>query len=290
MKINKIKLKIGYLLMLIGIFLPLASLTKIAYTDFCSESSYKNFFYNNKDDTEKVESEIEDYNHKVKEKNEKYLIDPFINDKYNAEYDIYRKNPNMIFAYILIPKINVKMPIRLGASAKNLDRGAAHLDETSLPTGGIGTRSVIAGHRGWYKGNMFLHVNKLKKGDKVYIERNKKRLEYEVVNKEIVMPNDWDKLEPEEEKDILTLLTCDPVITRNPKRLLINCENTDKNFYERKNKNKYNINFTEENKTFKNETLKSVLFMKYILYFLVIVGWVIEIYILNKFIKVKNMN
>lgn len=282
MRIKKIKLKIGYLLMMIGISLPLVSLTKIAYTDFRSEAAYEDFLKNQNGDTVKNNNRIEEYNENVRVKKEKYLIDPFINDKFNAEYSIYKENPDKIFAYISIPKINVKMPIRLGASAKNLDRGAAHLDNTSLPVGGIGTRSVITGHRGWYKGNMFLHVNKLKRGDKVYIERNNECLEYEVLNKEIIMPNDWEKILPDSDKDMLTLLTCDPVITRNPKRLLINCENVDKRFY---TDNRGDI---EKNHPEKSKVLNSVLFFNYTVNFLVAAGWIAEIYIFTKLVKVVN--
>lgn len=282
MRIKKIKLKIGYLLMMIGISLPLVSLTKIAYTDFRSEAAYEDFLKNQNGDTVKNNNRIEEYNENVRVKKEKYLIDPFINDKFNAEYSIYKENPDKIFAYINIPKINVKMPIRLGASARNLDRGAAHLDNTSLPVGGIGTRSVITGHRGWYKGNMFLHVNKLKRGDKVYIERNNECLEYEVLNKEIIMPNDWEKILPDSDKDMLTLLTCDPVITRNPKRLLINCENVDKRFY---TDNRGDI---EKNHPEKSKVLNSVLFFNYTVNFLVAAGWIAEIYIFTKLVKVVN--
>lgn len=282
---SKIKMKIGYVLMIIGISLPLLSLTKILYTDVTSNFQYRKFINEDRGESESyVENKIKKYNRELKYSKKTYMIDPFLNNEYNAEYDIYRKNPDRIFAYITIPKVKIKMPIRLGASHENLDKGAAHLDKTSLPVGGIGTRSVITGHRGWYKGNMFLHINKLKKGDKVYIERKGKKLEYTVVNSEIIMPNEWDKLKPEEGKDMLTLLTCDPVITRNPKRMLVNCEREENN---------YIGSFTDENlyagaDSGRTEEVKEVKYMDYLLKALVAAGWLMELILVRKIVSLKN--
>ena len=131
---------------------------------------------------------------------------------------------------------------------------------------------------------MFLHINKLKKGDKVYIERKGKKLEYTVVNSEIIMPNEWDKLKPEEGKDMLTLLTCDPVITRNPKRMLVNCEREENN---------YIGSFTDENlyagaDSGRTEEVKEVKYMDYLLKALVAAGWLMELILVRKIVSLKN--
>ena len=55
-----------------------------------------------------------------------------------------------IFAVLSIPKIELEMPIYLGATNDHLSLGAAHLSQTSLPVGGSNTNCVIAGHRGWH--------------------------------------------------------------------------------------------------------------------------------------------
>ena len=49
-------------------------------------------------------------------------------------------------------------------------------------------------------------------------------MEYKVTSKEIISPWEWDKLDPVEGKNILTLLTCDPLLPPRPKRLLVNAE------------------------------------------------------------------
>ena len=72
------------------------------------------------------------------------------------------------FGVISIPKLELEMPLFLGASKTNMAKGAAIMGETSLPIGGSNTNCVIAGHRGWNGAAYFLHLNQLEKGDTVY--------------------------------------------------------------------------------------------------------------------------
>jgi sortase A len=48
-----------------------------------------------------------------------------------------------------IPAIGIKqLPFFHGTSYKTLDRDLGHFEPTSIPIGGINTRSVISGHSG----------------------------------------------------------------------------------------------------------------------------------------------
>ena len=67
-----------------------------------------------------------------------------------------------IIGFIEIPSLEVKLPIYLGASSKNMKLGAVHLTGTSYPIGGENTNSVIAAHRGYYKTLMFRQIDPLK--------------------------------------------------------------------------------------------------------------------------------
>jgi len=49
-----------------------------------------------------------------------------------------------IFGVITISKLDVSLPIYLGASEQNMANGAVHLSQTSLPIGGKNTNAVIA--------------------------------------------------------------------------------------------------------------------------------------------------
>ena len=73
-----------------------------------------------------------------------------------------------VFAVLTIPKINLDMPVYLGATDLNLASGAAHLSQTSLPIGGENTNCVIAGHRGWNGALYFRYVPDLPSPCKIF--------------------------------------------------------------------------------------------------------------------------
>lgn len=124
------------------------------------------------------------------------------------------------YSVIRIPKINIELPIYLGASDPNLMKGAAQITGTSLPIGGKGTHSVIAGHRGTLKHNMFLHVNELADGDTFEIQTLDKTMTYRVTGSKVVLPNEVDSLSIQKDKDLVTLVTC-LKYPMNYKRLLV---------------------------------------------------------------------
>lgn len=72
------------------------------------------------------------------------------------------------FGLIYIPKLEVTLPLYLGANDENMANGAAVLGQTSVPIGGMNTNAVIAGHRGWNGYPYFLHLDELQVGDFVY--------------------------------------------------------------------------------------------------------------------------
>lgn len=271
MKSKKVRM-IGYLAMIIGISLPIYTFTNLVVNDYRQKSMYEEFKSlqekMSEEEKSQLENSIKKYNNNVKSSN---IVDPFSNEEYNTVYEFKKDDPDGIFAYIRIPAINLYKPIRLDASYKHLDKGVAHIDGTALPTGGMGNRSVIAGHRGWYKDVMFLNISKLKKGDKVYIERAGKTLTYVVSNTEIIKPYEWEKLEAEKDRDILTLLTCDPAIPPSPYRMLVNCERL--------------VESTQEQVKEKDEVNKDVKNVSVLVYSITGGLWIVFIFTVYKFIK-----
>lgn len=130
------------------------------------------------------------------------------------------------YSIIRIPKINIELPIYLGASDANLMKGAAHITGTSLPVGGKGNHSVIAGHRGTLRHNMFLHINDLNAGDTFEVQTLDKIMTYRVTGSKVVLPNEVDTLSIQEDKDLVTLVTC-LKYPMNYKRLLVYGERVD---------------------------------------------------------------
>ncbi|MFB0918312.1 MAG: class C sortase, partial [Clostridiaceae bacterium] len=71
--------------------------------------------------------------------------------------------------HIEIPKINIDIPIFAGTAEVVLQKGAGHLEGTSLPVGGNSTHSVITAHSGLPTARLFSDLNKLQIGDKFYV-------------------------------------------------------------------------------------------------------------------------
>lgn len=216
---------IGYLLILLGLLFVTIPLIRRTYNDYSALASRKRFEeLQTKRSAEEVATETqnaEEYNEVVKN-SDVTVSDPFTAEDYQTKYEKFTKT-NTPFAYLSIPKLDKHLPLYLDASLEHISLGVAQVDGTSIPIGGAGTRSVIAGHRGWWTDTMFLYVDQLQAGDYVYIERAEETMRYVVHDKEVIGPYDWDKLAPRGDEDIITLLTCSPFMPPRPNRLLINC-------------------------------------------------------------------
>ena len=128
------------------------------------------------------------------------------------------------FGVISIPKLELEMPLFLGASKPNMAKGAAIMGETSLPIGGSNTNCVIAGHRGWNGAAYFLHLNQLEKGDTVTVTNLWETLTYVVMETRIINPDEVDAIRIQPDREMLTLLTCHPPASGGKQRMLIFCE------------------------------------------------------------------
>lgn len=158
---------------------------------------------------DKLYKKLEEENQKIYEEKQNKLVDPFSYEQSAIDLSEYGIENNVI-GYISIPKINIEVPILLGANTANMKKGAVHLTETSYPIGGANTNSVIAAHRGYGKATLFRHIDKIGVGDKIHIRNFKEELTYEVYETKIINPDDVSELEIQEGQDIITLITCHP--------------------------------------------------------------------------------
>ncbi len=143
-----------------------------------------------------------------------------------SKFDINTDEP--VIGYIEIPDMKIRLPLMLGASPKNLEKGAAVLSETSMPIGGNNTNCVIAGHRGWSGSAYFQYIENMKKGSQVYITNPWETLIYECTDIKVISPNDVSSILIQPEKDMITLFTCHPyVLGGGPYRYLVFCERID---------------------------------------------------------------
>lgn len=260
----KSRVIIGYIFILLGIFLPLLAFTSMSYREIMADKNYASF----KAKDSQVTDDLIDYNKEVV-KGESNIIDPFDNEEYQGAHDIKGIDKDEVFAYLIIPKLDMKKPIYLDATYDHLDWGVAQVEGTSLPLGGTSTRSVIAGHRGWWGDLMFYNVDKLEVGDEILIDGRTGLLEYRVTGTDIISPSDWESILPVAGKDMVTLLTCHPKRPPRPKRLLINAERVEEK--------KASEEVLVEEKT-------EVNYLKYGIYGITLIGWIAMVLVFIKMV------
>ena len=122
--------------------------------------------------------------------------------EYNSILDA---NGAGLMARLRIPSIDLDLPVYHGTADQTLLEGLGHLEGTSLPVGGVGTRAVITGHRGLANATMFTNLDKVGEGDTFTIE----------VFGEV--------LRADPDRDLVTLVTCTP-LGINTHRILVTGE------------------------------------------------------------------
>mgnify|MGYP001267577073 CR=1 FL=1 len=121
---------------------------------------------------------------------------------------------------IVIPKIDVKLPVYDITNDFFLSKGATILDGTSSLIGGPSTHSVISSHRGLKKSKLFTDLPDLKVKDQFYIEVLDDTHAYEVDQIKVIEPTETQDLLIVDGMDYVTLLTCTPY-SINSHRLLV---------------------------------------------------------------------
>ncbi|KAF1304492.1 hypothetical protein BAU16_01900 [Enterococcus sp. JM9B] len=137
------------------------------------------------------------------------------NGNYSADY--YERH---LLGALYIPKIRASLPIFNETNQALLEKGTTLLQGTSYPIGGDNTHSVITGHTGIPEKMIFTDLEKLEKGDQFYIDVLGERLAYEVDEIQVVLPDNIEVLAIQEDRDLVTLLTCTPYMV-NSHRLLV---------------------------------------------------------------------
>ena len=137
-----------------------------------------------------------------------------------AYEDLLNLNGDGMMGYIIIPKMNVELPVYHGVEEKVLQVGVGHLSETSLPVGGESTHAALSGHRGLPSAKLFTDLDQMEEGDQFYIKILGETLAYEVHGIETVLPTETESLAIQPGEDLVTLITCTPYGI-NSHRLLV---------------------------------------------------------------------
>lgn len=125
-------------------------------------------------------------------------------------------------AKIIIPKIDLKMPIAEGATNVTLRVAIGHYSP-SVKFGEVG-QSILLGHRMYTYGRFFNRLDELAVDDEIQIETSTERQTYKVTQTEIVLPSDLGPIFGRTyEEPCLMLVTCTPVRVATH-RLLVTCK------------------------------------------------------------------
>lgn len=139
------------------------------------------------------------------------------------EKQLNTSGKNTAFASLIIPKINLTLPIYHGTDESALAQGVGHLKETSLPIGGPSTHTCLSAHSGMKEMRAFDDIRKLENGDVFGIKTLGKLITYKVYKTEVVLPHQMNSLLIEKNQDLATLITCTPYGV-NTHRLLVHAK------------------------------------------------------------------
>ncbi|MCL2404841.1 MAG: class C sortase [Defluviitaleaceae bacterium] len=135
-----------------------------------------------------------------------HLLDPFVyrHPPFNLRHMGFDTD---IIGALTIPKIDLNLPIYLGAYPQHLNNGVAHLMHSSFPVGGENTNAVIAGERNLHHGRVFRDIQLLEVGDEITITNFMETIVYKVIETKVIQPYQVDELAVQSGRDLVTLLT-----------------------------------------------------------------------------------
>ena len=87
----------------------------------------------------------------------------------DSEYmSCLNQNGDGMMGYLSIPKIGEIIPVYHTSREEVLEKGAGHIQGSSLPIGGTSTHASIAAHRGIQGMSLFTDLDLLEEGDQFY--------------------------------------------------------------------------------------------------------------------------
>lgn len=175
-----------------------------------------------KEELDELFNKMQAYNENIFNEGQQNLLDPFSYELTSFDLSGLGFKDNII-GYLTIPKMEIEVPIYLGATQENMKKGAGHLSQTSIPIGGNNTNSVIAAHRGMKSHPMFRDIEVLSIGDEVRITNMWDELVYKVVETKVINPDEISEILIQEGRNLITLITCHPY-TKNYQRYVVYCE------------------------------------------------------------------
>jgi len=143
----------------------------------------------------------------------------------SLEEVVYRTVPERgeRFADLVIPKLDLRLPVVEGTGEKELQKGIGHYTDSVLP--GEGDNCALAGHRE----SRFKDIGKLKKGDRIIVETKDEGTFVFTVRDTWITDKDDRTVIVSHDEAVLTLITCYPFhyIGAAPERYIVQAELTE---------------------------------------------------------------
>lgn len=149
-------------------------------------------------------------------------------EKKDGHYSINDQVLNTL-GILYVPKINLSLPVYEGTSEQAISSGVGQWEYSpGALGGGVGNRPLLTSHNGLSVGNLFTQLPRLDEGDLFYVrlKGQDEILAYKVVKKEVMTPDKASQIKAEEDKDLVTLMTCYPIFL-NTDRMMITGERTE---------------------------------------------------------------
>jgi len=145
-----------------------------------------------------------------------YSYDPNNVQSVGSEKPKNTIDPRYLNGMIIVPSVDIKLPILEGISNDNLNYGAG----TMKPNQKIGQGNyALAGHYAYNKNALFTPLTDLPKDAKIYVTDKNKVYEYQVDKQFIVDPSHGEVIKDDQGDKIITLVTCTDV--EGSERLII---------------------------------------------------------------------
>lgn len=137
-----------------------------------------------------------------------------------GDYDAILNYTGHVMGRLEIPSIRVDLPIYHGTGDEALSRGVGHMEASAFPVGGEGNHAVLTGYTSLPSAGLFMNLKRLREGEFIYIHILGEVLTYRVEQIREVLPGETYSLQPEQGKDLCTLVTISPGGI-NARRLLV---------------------------------------------------------------------
>ncbi len=258
--------------LILGIVLLVAAIITFFYP---TVANYVNSLNNrsqlkNYDNNVKVltDEEKQNYLEKAYEYNNKLLNSQSFQSLYtDGDYTETLNFGDGLIGSIVIPSIDVDLPIYHGTDESVLSKGAAHLPNSSFPVGGKSTHSIISAHTAYLTQVFFDRLTELKEGDIFYIKILDDTYAYKVSEINVIEPDDTSLFGIQEGKDIVSLVTCTPYAI-NTHRLVVTGERiklSDEATYDEETVQKVNLQMPHIDITFLIVIIITVVFAAFLI-------------------------